>query len=483
MKKIVYPILFIIPLIGFLILSNNTIFSSKNQSVKTQESPKINQKSGIITDNKKGEKFFVPVSNFSYIEDNVTKDDLKMFFTEKQSGPQKYYILEENQNELKDYFQNNLLAQTIKNIDELVNIIKSGDIALIPFDKLVPQLKVLSLDGQNILDKDISNSNLVYPKIKDTKNNRDVSKINQIDITGVSAVSRTVQSVIDKKNDPIYPARAVMDELKKADITTIDSESSFFNGCPNVSGESLSLCGKPSSIEAFEAIGTDVVDLTGNHQSDFGSEKFSESIGYLESAGFEYFGGGKNKNDAAKILYKNLGNKKVAFLGYAYFDSLNGETYGTIATNNRSGVNFYSPEKVIHDINNAKTNADFVVLDYQFTETYSYLPLAEQIKVFHDAIDSGADIVIGIQAHQPQKIEFYKNKPIFYGLGNFFFDQMWSYPTRQGLIPQLTFYDGRLASIEILTTMLYDYSQPRFSYGEEREKLLKEVLPESIVNR
>ena len=38
-------------------------------------------------------------------------------------------------------------------------------------------------------------------------------------------------------------------------------------------------------------------------------------------------------------------------------------------------------------------------------------------------IDAGADAVMVVHAHVPGDMVFYKNKPIFRGLGNFVFDQ------------------------------------------------------------
>lgn len=468
-----------------IVLYNSTLFRLKNQPKEQLKNttPSIVKSEKIV---ELYERFYVPVTNFSSLEENISFNDLLDTFKGSSTVYANSYVLDEDQSELKQYFGQGFNSKITKDVSELQEKLQKNEIALIPFEKLIPQLKTISVNNQNILDKSIPNDKIIYPKIisgKESqrnilpKSNRDINNIYSVAITGVSAISRTVQYVIDKKNDPIYPAREVMNELKKSDITTVDSESSFFDGCITTNSETTKLCGKPSSIESFQAIGADVLDLTGNHQSDFGSDKFSQSIGYFDKAGFEYFGGGKNKSDASKILYKNIGGKKIAFLGYAYFDSLNGPSYGTIAKDNVAGVNFYDPEKVKSDIARAKTNSDFVILDYQFTESYSYEPLAIQTKIFRDAIDSGADIVVGIQAHQPQKLEFYKNKPIFYGLGNFFFDQMWSEGTRQGLIPRLTFYNGKLSSIEILTTLLYDYSQPRFTTGDARKILLQNILP------
>jgi poly-gamma-glutamate synthesis protein (capsule biosynthesis protein) len=57
------------------------------------------------------------------------------------------------------------------------------------------------------------------------------------------------------------------------------------------------------------------------------------------------------------------------------------------------------------------------------------------------AIDSGGDLVIGHHPHWVQGQEEYKGKRIFYSLGNFVFDQMWSEKTKEGLAIRLTF-DG-----------------------------------------
>jgi poly-gamma-glutamate synthesis protein (capsule biosynthesis protein) len=63
-----------------------------------------------------------------------------------------------------------------------------------------------------------------------------------------------------------------------------------------------------------------------------------------------------------------------------------------------------------------------------------------------------------------------------YGLGNLFFDQMWSWETRTELYARHTIYDGRLLSTEILTGVLEDYAQPRWATPEERAGILKSIF-------
>ena len=58
-------------------------------------------------------------------------------------------------------------------------------------------------------------------------------------------------------------------------------------------------------------------------------------------------------------------------------------------------------------------------------------------------------------------MEFYEGAFVHYGLGNFFFDQMWSDGTRQEFVDRLTFYDGRLLGIDLRTAILEEYGRPR----------------------
>jgi poly-gamma-glutamate synthesis protein (capsule biosynthesis protein) len=129
-----------------------------------------------------------------------------------------------------------------------------------------------------------------------------------------------------------------------------------------------------------------------------------------------------------------------------------------------------------------------VIVDFQFQECYSYpatnviypicyKPLAspDQKGTFRKAVDFGADIVIGTQAHQPQTYEIYEGKLIFYGLGNLFFDQIYWIGTMHGLVLSHYMYDGKLIQTQLTTTNYGSDMQTYVSTGEER-KLLLELL-------
>jgi poly-gamma-glutamate synthesis protein (capsule biosynthesis protein) len=444
---------------------------------------------------------YAAVVPFGSLRENTSLDDIRIMYDTKtyiQAFSQAYY-LNGTENTISHILGiSKVEAIGVDRIEQLLEVMTEDSIALIPFETLIPQLKTLNVDGLSILDTELTNeqwplSLTIFASgdkasefpIKAKRfllpSNRLPNDWKTLIMTGVTAITRGVEYEIEKRNDPIFPARGVMDVLEKADITHVNSENPLFDDCiPPTEG--VVLCGKTRSIANYEAIGVDIVGLTGNHRNDWGPEKNLESIENLEERDYQYYGGGKNEEDAGKILYLDLDGFTLAFVGYAYFDSLNGPEYVSLAYQDRPGANFFSQEKLERDIIQAKKEADFVIVEYQFIENYSYEPIPGQIEVFQQTIDLGADLVMGVQAHQPQWIRFHERLDgtsgmIFYGLGNFFFDQMWSLGTRQGIIPRFIFDNGQLIQAEVMTTLLYDYAQPRFVEGNDRTAILTEVLP------
>ena len=85
-------------------------------------------------------------------------------------------------------------------------------------------------------------------------------------------------------------------------------------------------------------------------------------------------------------------------------------------------------------------------------------------------IDSGADMVIGSHPHVVEGVEIYQNKPIFYSLGNFVFDQNFSYGTTHAITLQITKINDQ-EKISILPIVIDD-SSPKFMDGDSKQKML-----------
>lgn len=95
-----------------------------------------------------------------------------------------------------------------------------------------------------------------------------------------------------------------------------------------------------------------------------------------------------------------------------------------------------------------------------------------QENLAHDWIDAGADIIIGSHPHVIEDAEIYQNKPIFYSLGNFIFDQTFSTETMRGLILKGEISHSK-TTIEIIPIKNYHLRVELLS-GEEKDTIINQ---------
>ena len=109
--------------------------------------------------------------------------------------------------------------------------------------------------------------------------------------------------------------------------------------------------------------------------------------------------------------------------------------------------------------------------EYQFANSYS------QQNLSHKMIDAGADLIIGCHPHVVQNIEIYKEKLVFYSLGNFILDQYFSEETQQGLAVKLEIYTEKL--VFRLFPIQSHLSQPSLMEKEKADKFLEALSQRS----
>jgi poly-gamma-glutamate synthesis protein (capsule biosynthesis protein) len=118
-------------------------------------------------------------------------------------------------------------------------------------------------------------------------------------------------------------------------------------------------------------------------------------------------------------------------------------------------------ENLTQDIERAKEKAHVVIVSIHWGTEYEQSPTERQRMFAHLAVDSGASLILGHHPHVVQPVEQYKDGYIFYSLGNFVFDQMWSEETRNGLIARIFFEGRQIKKVETITVTIYEFHQPR----------------------
>jgi poly-gamma-glutamate synthesis protein (capsule biosynthesis protein) len=69
-------------------------------------------------------------------------------------------------------------------------------------------------------------------------------------------------------------------------------------------------------------------------------------------------------------------------------------------------------------VRDAATSSDLVVVMIHWGVELEVRPRAYQIRQAHRMIDAGADVIVGSHPHILQPMETYRDRPIFYSLGN-----------------------------------------------------------------
>ena len=214
----------------------------------------------------------------------------------------------------------------------------------------------------------------------------------------------------------------------------------------------------PEALDALKALGFNLLALSDNHSFDLKVSGIQNTLREVKSRNIVHAGIGNNVEEAAAPGYLKTPKGTVALVAMA--SGLIAE--GGSATTTRPGVNelrieaggkpnesttLLPPEpgnepnaedkqRILGSIREARQHADFVVV-YEHNHVFLNRPfgalfseeLPERLapadwlkKWTHEEIDAGADIIVMHGAPLIHGVEIYRNRPIFYDLGNFIFN-------------------------------------------------------------
>ena len=432
------------------------------------------------------------VAPFATVTDDVTNQDLLSVWSASSSGPLAGRGLLMAESTLEAF-----TALWGEPASGVVKIVPSAQLidsawtesawAIIPFEDIQPKWKVLSVDGQSPLRKNFDAN--VYPlkisfdvtssAFELPNSNRDASKLATVVLTGVTALVRATAATMELKS-VTYPGELVGDWMREADVAHISNEVPFDAACPppNFSYTNLLLCSDPKYLDLFLDVGTDIIELTGDHFADRGVNAMLNTLAIYKQNDLPYYGGGVNAEEARKPVLMNVNGNKIAFMG------CNGKLKYAKATDTVPGAADCDYDFFVDQIRELKAQGYMVIFTFQHEECYYAGPCYTHLEGFHKVADAGADVVSGSQAHYPHIMEFRGDSFIHYGLGNLFFDQMYyTLPdgtvidgTRREFLDRHVFYDGRYLGVEFLTAMLEDFSRPRPMTETERTAFLSEYF-------
>jgi len=245
--------------------------------------------------------------------------------------------------------------------------------------------------------------------------------------------------------------------LSEADILFANLEGPISDKGSDL-GKKYSFRMDPKVASVLAVAGFDIVSIANNHADDWGRLAFIDSIERLNEAGIIATGYTKNSSapDALRIFSKN--GISIGYLAFSEFDTTLSRSGNDPRMLSISNPNY---EQIISD---GARQVDQLIVSYHFGDEYRDKPNSRQKKLARDAIDLGADIIIGHHPHVIESVENYKDGVIAYSLGNFIFDQDFSVETMQGLVFEVILDRDGIKKVNYGITEQNEKFQPELLY-------------------
>lgn len=245
------------------------------------------------------------------------------------------------------------------------------------------------------------------------------------------------------RNDPEHVLDQVSPTFKQGDIVFAQLEADYPEKLPAAQGSNRGPKGSPKTLQAIADSGINLISVASNHTLDHGADAFLETIDKLREKGVKVIGGGKNIKEARTPALFESDDAKIAILGYNAIIQPQWEAHEDWPGQAPLKVKtFYEQvdwqagtppriwtlaveedvKAIEKDVAETRKIADIVVVSIHWGVHHMPDPAMYQVEVAHRVIDAGADLLLGHHTHRLNPIEKYKDKYIFYGLGNFAFE-------------------------------------------------------------
>lgn len=212
-----------------------------------------------------------------------------------------------------------------------------------------------------------------------------------------------------------------------------------------------------SSAQFLKNIGVTHATLGNNHTQDYGKKGEERTYAVLKENSIAPFGRAFNDGNLTETL--EIEGVSIALISY-------------------NDVFLGGYETLLEEIKNQREKHDvLIVLPHWGTEYFTEIDADIQKKA-HEIINAGADIIIGTHPHVVAPIEQYKDGIIFYSLGNFIFDQIFSEDVRTGMLLQMEISPS-YTNFLLLPTSISKNFYIDFLSDEERKKFLKKLKEKS----
>lgn len=279
----------------------------------------------------------------------------------------------------------------------------------------------------------------------------------------VMSTYRANGSVLENCIDP-----ELLEIMQGSDVFMINNEFPYTNRGTPLANKTFTFRADPANVQILKDMGVDIVSLANNHASDYGEISLLDTLDTLEGAGIPYVGAGRDLEEASKVVFYQKGDMKIGVVSATEVERMaSPDTKG--ATENTPGTfRCFQNDALEEVIREAKKECDFLIVVVHWgTESTDELDWSQPGQAA-DFTAAGADVVIGAHPHVLQEIAYVNEAPVFYSLGNYWFNSK----TQDSCLVTLEIGDEGLVSAKFIPCRTSG-SKTSLATGAEAERILE----------
>jgi capsule synthesis protein PGA_cap len=205
--------------------------------------------------------------------------------------------------------------------------------------------------------------------------------------------------------------------FQRDDLTIVNCECAVSTLGMKVPGKSFNFRGDPAALPAMRTAGVDVANLGNNHAYDFGPTALLDSRKNLLANGIAPVGAGKDPAAANAPALFEVKGWTIAVVG---FDKVVDPFPEAVAAPGHPGTaDGHDENRMVAAVRAAKRDADLVIVAIHWGVELDTQPRPDDVLLGRRLVDAGADVIFGGHAHRLQPVGTHGDRPIFYSLGNF----------------------------------------------------------------
>lgn len=262
----------------------------------------------------------------------------------------------------------------------------------------------------------------------------------------------------------------LLSQMRRADIFMVNNEFTYSERGAPLSEKAFTFRSDPEHVALLQEMGVDLVSLANNHVYDYGEDALLDTLDTLQGAGIPYVGAGRNLDEAAAPYYYEAGGRTIAFLSATQVErNEDPETKGATEVTAGTFRCFTEEEfnRLLAAVKEADQKADLTVVYIHWgTENTDELHWAQEWQA-PELVKAGTDLIVGDHPHCLQPIDYIDGVPVFYSLGNFWFN---SKTLDTGLL-KVVFEENGDLTCQFLPAKQHD-CRTDLQTGEEKQRIL-----------